>query len=65
MGTHISLLSNIYSYGELSGVYSGINLPTATDLLDDVLNNRLHFRLLCDYLMGMRLMSIHFIGMTS
>jgi hypothetical protein len=41
--------------------------------LDDVLellkelvfNNRLHFRLLCDHLMGMHLMGVHFMGMTS
>jgi len=30
-------------------------------LLNEVLNNRLHFRLLCDHLMGMRLIGIHFI----
>jgi hypothetical protein len=30
-----------------------------------VLNNRLHFRLLCDHLMSMHLMGIHFMGMTS
>jgi hypothetical protein len=65
MGTHISLLGNIYSYGSYPGYYSGINLAAATDLLGDVLNKRLHFRLLCDHLMGVRLVGIHFIGMTS
>jgi hypothetical protein len=45
--------------------YSGINLAAATDLLNDILNNRLHFQLLCDYLIGIRLMGIYFTGMTS
>jgi hypothetical protein len=72
MGTHISLLGNIYSYGSYPG-YTLIFLAAVTDLLDDilelfqelVLNKRLHFRFLCDHLMGMRLTGIHFMGMTS
>ena len=50
-----------------------ISLAAATDLHNDVLeffqelvlDNGLHFQLLYNHLMGMRLMDIQFIGMTS
>jgi hypothetical protein len=49
---------------ELSGASSEINRAAATDFLNDVLNNRFYFQLLYDHLMGMRVMIIHFIGIT-
>ena len=59
-----------YSYGSYPGYTLRSTPPPLPTFLDDVLellvlNSRLHFRLLCDHLMGMRLMGIHFMGMAS
>src|SRR5579859_6216478 len=62
MGTHISLLGNIYSYWSYLGYPLGsTSLPLPISLMD-VLNNRLYFRLLCDHPMGMRLMGVYLTG---
>ena len=62
MGTHISLLGNIYSYGSYPGYTLGsTSLPLPISLMMS-LNNRLYFRLLCDHLMGMRLMGVYLTG---
>ena|SRR2546423_15524909 len=72
MGTHISLLDNIYSYGSYPGYILGSTSPPLPTFLDNilelfqelVLNNRLHFRLLWDHFIGMRLIGMQLIGIT-
>ena len=60
MGTHISLLGNIYSYRSYPGYNPGTSPAVVTNLLDDVLElssfiTDFIFRLLRDHLIGMTL----------